>query len=231
MCVLELKNFEKDAIVFIKKLAKLLKTHQCIILKFNIIQPLNINISEDIFEKKLAHVIIICLSIKINTGNIVFLKYSDIIYGVSKILYDIFQTTIEKLPSIEDVHGIVNSYPISIMYMLSKKSYEYSYMIGESVKNFIQYKFNKSININIPINIYNSMENIHISLVNLNQQELQVLKNYLNSKKNSHLYLLLNCLTEFNYHYEYIIKETIEENMLMEIFNSSWLYLVLLYII
>jgi hypothetical protein len=229
MCVLELKNFEKDAIVFIKKLAKLLKTHQFIILKFNIIQPLDINILEDIFEKKLAHVIIIYLSIKINTGNIVFLKYSDIIYGVSKILYDIFQTTIEKFPSIDDVDGIVNSYPISIMYMLSNKSYEYSYMIGESVKKFIKYKFNKSIN--IPIAIYNSMESIHIPIVNLNQQELQVLKNYLNSKKNSHLYLLLNCLTEFNYHYEYIIKETIEENMLMEIFNSSWLYLLLLYII
>jgi len=229
MYVLELKNLEKEAIVFIKKLAKLLKIHKFIILKFNIIQPLDINILEDIFEKKLAHVIIIYLSIKINTGNIVFLKYSDIIYGVSKILYDIFQTTIEKFPSIDDVDGIVNSYPISIMYMLFNKSYEYSYMIGEAVKKFIKYKFNKSIN--IPITIYNSMESIHIPIVNLNQQELQVLKNYLNSKKNSHLYLLLNCLTEFNYHYEYIIKETIEENMLMEIFNSSWLYLVLLYII
>jgi len=211
--------------VLIKKLAKLLRIHEFILIKFNLIPILDIDILEDIFEKKLAYIIIIYLRIDINTNDVIFLKYHNIIDGAFKILNDIFISIIEKFPSVDDVDGIVNSYPISIMYMLSNKSYQYSYMIGESVKKFIKHKYN------IPMEIYNSMENIHISIINLHEKELQVLKIYLNSKKQSHLYLLINCLTEFNYHYEYIIKETIDEKMLMEIFNSSWLYLLLLYII
>jgi hypothetical protein len=221
--------FTKEAIVFIKKLAKVLSNHHFFLIKFHSILPLDIDILEDIFEKKVAYFIIIYLGIEINTDNTVFLRYNNIINTSFKILNDVFMSTIEKFPSIDDVDGIVNSYPISIMYMLSNKSYTYSYMIGQSVKNFIKCKFDKSVF--IPITIYNSMENIHISMVNLNEQDLITLKSYLNSNKQSHLYLLINCLTEFNYHYEYIIKETIEEDMLLEILNSSWLYLLLLYII
>ena len=226
---IQINNFflTKDAIVLIKKLSKLLWIHQFILIKFNLIPLLDIDILENIFEKKLAYIIIVYL--RINTNDVIFLKYHDIIDGTFKILNDIFISTIEKFPSIDDVDGIVNSYPISIMYMLSNKSYQYSYMIGESVKKFI--KYNIKYNINISMGIYNSMENIDISLINLHEKELQVLKIYLNSKKQSHLYLLINCLTEFNYHYEYIIKKTIDEKMLIEIFNSSWLYLILLYII
>jgi hypothetical protein len=219
-----------DAIKLIKTITKMIKNNQYIMMTFQNTPNIPILSLDDIDEQKLLFICSVYIKIQIYIDNTIFLKYNDILIALNKYLIDLINLGINKHESINEVDGIVNSYPIYIMSVISSNSLTHSYIIGKCVSTFI-----KNIKPNskfFPISIYDNMEN---NSTTIDKNDNETLKTYLNTNKQSHVNLLINCLIEFNKHYTtmeiYIKENNIPKEILIEIFNSAWFYILLYYLI
>jgi len=215
-----------DAAKLIQTIILLIKNHQYIMMTFQNTPNIPILSLDDIDEQKLLFICSLYFKIQIYTDTITFLRYDDILKALNLYLIDLFNLGINKHESINDVDGIVNSYPIYIMSVISSNSLTHSYIIGKCVSIFI-----KNINTNsryFPICIYDNMENTSTII---DKNDYETLKSFLKTTKQSHINLLINCLFEFNKHHKYIEEYNIPKDILFEIFNSAWFYLLLYFII
>lgn len=216
--------FTQDAIDILKQLAENLEIHAAIVEHIEHLEPSENEQLDRIFEQKLATYI----SITITT----IVTYDNVVTRVNKLLHDIINEGISQFVSDSGIPHMLNGYPIGILAAVCNTHKKNVHIMGESVKHFIN--FRKSFPTWLPCNL--ELATIGgtplIGDINspLDKLELEAIYDYLGSRKNIYVHILLNCLFELagqdEYSYTMLSTPVIAANIIT-VCKSSWLYLFL----
>jgi hypothetical protein len=217
--------FTTDAVSVIKRLSPLLEVHFSFHEILENIHPLTIAEFDKCFEQKLA----MYISLK-NNNHIeeYHITKEDTIFSINELVSLISERALGTFSS-NNIKFMLEGYPVKLISDVCNAENKYSYIMGESIKKFIEYRQGnqkwlpnqliEGTNGNVPLTDHPDSP--------LTVKELNSLYKYLGSRKSIYVNMLLNSVFEWTQHVKHINSYINIEQTIASICKSSWFYLLL----
>lgn len=222
-------NFYGNAIILVRKLAPYLEKHLLFRELIHGYQPIIIPEFEHEFEQKFAMLIALNVIKRKWYETICAITNSDVMIETNIILMDMINKSCTGIITEDSIEYLLDGYPIALLSDICRARKYHVHIIGESVKRFIIIR--KKYPFLLPAELYNVIDSV-VPLVGddkspLTQNELLALYRYLGTRKNIYIHTMLNCLFELSHKIEVFDNSSINEEDLIIIMKSSWLFLLL----
>ena len=223
-------GFFSDAIELLRELTPSLEHHQAIRELTKECVELDMPVLETCFQKQMATYIADRSKIFYPQDLPVYvITYESVIREINGLIRDIFFRANLTVPAEDTISNMLVGYPLQILTKVCNTNFTNAHIMGESVRRFIKIRYDFPNW--LPSKMHKFVDNT-IPLVNhakspLTDIELNALYRYLNSKKNIYIEILLGCLYELSRQQSIIDKELMNKEEIIEVCESSWLYLYL----
>lgn len=218
-------SFSSEAIQSIRRISLVLECHPIFCDKIGKFEPYLISGLDSLFEQKFATCIVNGLQLQSLTNYIV--TSETVICHCNGLFSAVFRWALDTLPPRDDIKYLLNNYPITLLEQICKIPCNYVHLIGESVKRFITLR--KMYPNLLPHELYNVIEgNVPLtgsSNSPLTTVELNAIYRYLETKKSIYVHILLNIGIELSRHIRYLTKYRLEEDDIVDMGKSAWLFL------
>lgn len=219
-------SFLHETIVAIRQLAQAFKRHKLFVDKIKWVDELDIPGLQSQFENQFATYILITMRYNYDltiTPEMVLMTSNDLAKNV-------IGYACELLPDNASIRNMLDSYPLKLAAEVCNVPLFYSQLLGEAVKCFI--KLRKSCNKFLPSELHNVIEGF-VPLVDadnalLTKVELEALYSYLESRKRIYVHIWLNSLFQLSKELHLLTKTHLEVCDIIQLCESSWLFLLLL---
>lgn len=223
-------GFFRDSIELLKSLTPSLEIHQAIQEMIKQYAELEMTVLETSFQKQMATYIVDRSKIFYPQDLPIYvITYDSVIREINGLIRDIFFRANLTFPSEDTISNMLVGYPLQILTNVCGTNFTNAHIMGEAVKRFIKvrYDFPHWLPLKLHKFVDNTIPLIGNSKSPLTEIELNALYRYLNTKKNIYVEILLGCLYELSRQQSVIDKEFMNKEEIIEICESSWLYLYL----
>ncbi|MCJ7636036.1 MAG: hypothetical protein MUO21_00950 [Nitrososphaeraceae archaeon] len=216
-------KFSEEAISLVKKISVHLEVHSAFRDIIEHLSPFKIDAFGKFFEQQLASYIINYVKNK----NII--EYCHTIEAINFLISDLINRGYDTFSSTNTIAYMLYTYPLTIVADICKTTIYNAYIIGESVKKFIEVRqsYHHWMPNVLSITTVGFCELAGEQESPLSKIELDALYQYLGVKKQIYVHMLLNCLYDFVKYDRYLNSGLLNEEHIIDLSKSSWFYLFL----
>jgi|SRR3972149_2171479 len=221
--------FDIDAVDVLKRLAQSLEVHPPFCDMVDHCDPIALSDFDRTFEQKLATYISLEVKRYPFANKIIIITYDDIIREVDMFVKEVLQRGYDTFPSEGTMSHMLDGYTISILADVCNTSYVNAHVMGESVRRLIELRktYPKWLPSELQLISQGSYPLIGHSNSPLTEIELKALHQYLGSRRDIYVHILLNGLFELSKHDDVVRSHSMTEQELLMVCKSGWLYLFL----